>query len=216
MQRSFIEGVFGEKIDYSRLRDFGVDVNGGYIPVNQEGAFVDFIQSNPKLETHLVVKMHTSFSERLEAEFLRNDNIFISLSVRDPVEIFESARRNFRRTGEFSEFSNIDSGLLVLNVWYKQILENTIRISFRKTIPIVSYENIMQDPAGAALKSLSSVFGCSSELDPDKYINFNDVGRLSAHRKSAGEEIFDQSGRWCAEKIIMATSDFREKLKPYI
>lgn len=217
LQRSFLEGVFDKKFDYSELKDFGIEVNGGYIDRSQEERFVDFIRSKPASEESIIVKMHTEIGDRLKEEFLSNEDIYMSFSIRDPAEVFMSARKNFVRSGEFSEFSSIQTGLDVINGWYKEILYNTAELSSNKKVSIVEYGELISDPIRGLLKSLDLLRSRLSDfLSYDmakKYINMNDVEGLSLHRKSRDEEVRQarvSDNEW--QSILNGTSDFRLKI----
>lgn len=214
LQTNFIEALVGKSIDYTPLKDFGIDVIGGFVKAKHDDAIVDFLRSKPELDTPLVLKMHTSYSEKLAKEFVANKMIFISLAVRDPIDIFQSARRNFFRTGEFPMFADVEHGTAILNRGYKLIYERTLKLSQRKAIPIIRYEDIVNQPIAALRRS----------FDPDLHeLIFSDIARKytdmdrvmsgAAHRRSTKAD--RHGGKVTAEELEFVrrnTQEFRKRL----
>lgn len=214
LQRSLIEGIIGKSIDYTPLEKFGIEVIGGFIHAESDDDLADFLHSEPELETPLLLKTHTSISDNLAEEFAANDRIFISLAVRNPVDIFQSARRNFFRTGEFSEFANVESGLALLNGFYRSIYERTIDVSQRKLIPIIRYEEIRDNPISALSHSFPlELKELLFENIARKYTDMDQVRSLSAHRLST--KIDQQAGQTSPDELELlqrSTQELREHL----
>jgi hypothetical protein len=157
MQRSFLSTVSGcpltDGTDPKNAPPIAMEQ--GYVKDPQGDEFIDFITQKDHVSGPLVFKTHTTITGRLRNAFLNNANIFISTAVRDPVEIFLSARDNFKNTGEFPEFEELNSGCEVINSYFKDIAISSLQANETKVLPIIRYEQIVSNPIGALIESFA-------------------------------------------------------------
>lgn len=155
MQQNFLLSLCGKSgPNVSAFAEAGIEVHGSYIPKPQSAEFLALIASPTLTGGPFIVKTHTMLTADLRATLLRSGTIFASLSIRDPLDIYFSARDNFRKSGEFPEFGNVESGCETVNGFFTRIYESSVNTSHKKTVPIVRYEQIVSDPVGALLASL--------------------------------------------------------------
>lgn len=156
MQQHFLLSLCGKGgPDFSAFTKAGIQVDGSYIPKPHSAEFLALIASPTLTGGPFVVKTHTMLNAGLRDTLLKSGNVFASMSIRDPLDIYFSARDNFRKSGEFPEFGSTQSGCEIVNGYFTKIYESSVNTSHKKTVPIVRYEQIMTDPVGALLASLN-------------------------------------------------------------
>ena len=156
LQENFIYGLKPRRISLNEeLQYIGVDLHKNYVTDPYGKDFLDFI-SNKNLENGpYVFKTHLEMKGDIKDVFLGSPHIHASLSVRDPLEIFLSARDNYRATGEFTEFAELVSGIKIIREYFAEIFNTTKSIASIKDVPIVRYDEIVRSPKAALLKSFS-------------------------------------------------------------
>lgn len=158
LQQNFLLSLCGRKApDFSVFVRAGVQVDGGYIGKPHSREFLSAITSGTLTGGPYVVKTHTLLNAELRDAILRSPNVFASLAIRDPLEVFFSARDNFRKSGEFPEFSDVGRGCETVSTYFNKIYESSLNTSRQKTVPLVRYEQIVSDPVGAMVGSLHPV-----------------------------------------------------------
>ena len=161
-QQIMFENLFGAKNAEERLKEFGIDFIGDFVNVVNNPQFYNMIAENGPPIGPIVVKIHAVVTPELQASLLANDNVFMSLAVRDPMEIFFSARNHNAKTGEFQGFDDINLGTTIINKYYAEIYRSVLQLNESyascgaadRRVPIVRYETIVGDPTSALLVSL--------------------------------------------------------------
>ena len=155
MQQSFLLSLAGKKAaDFTAFAAAGVPVDHGYLAKPHAREFLDLIADKTLTGGPYVIKTHTLLNAELREVIVGSDNVFASTAIRDPLEIYFSARDNFRKTGEFPEFSTVERGCDTVSGYFAKIFQAAVNTSYAKTVPIVRYGQIMADPVGALLASL--------------------------------------------------------------
>lgn len=155
MQRTFLHAISGRTAaDYSAFTNAGVPVDGGYVGKPHSREFLDVITSPSLTGGPYVLKTHTLLNADLREAFVKSPNIYCSMSIRDPLEVFFSARDNFFKSGEFPEFSETQSGCDTVVNYFAKIHDSAVTTSRQKIVPLVRYEQIVTDPIGAVVASL--------------------------------------------------------------
>lgn len=131
----------------------GVKLANGFVWKPHDESFIEALSSGEVTGGPYVLKLHTMFNARLREVFLAQDNIFASLAIRDPVQIFFSARDNFEKTGEFGQFADKDQGCQLIEDYFTKILKSVRHTAHSKPVPIVRYETIVTDPFEAMTQS---------------------------------------------------------------
>ena len=160
MQNNLFRSLAGKKDrDYSFFTERGVTLNGNFVRKPHEDAFIEAITSEEITGGPYIFKVHSVFNARLRQAFVARDNVFASLAIRDPAQIYFSARDNFNKTGEFPEFGDEAAGCKMIEGFFARILTATRNTAKTKPIPIVRYETIVEDPVEALRQSLGPVLG---------------------------------------------------------
>lgn len=155
LQRDFLTAIGGQgPAPLDPLAQAGVKHNRYFIPNPQDPGFVDLIASG-SLRGPYVFKTHTPITGALARAFREHDHIQISTAIRDPVDIFLSARDNHRKTGEFKAFANMESGCKVIEGHFRRIYDSAQAEGQAKPLPILRYDRIVADPFGALTASLA-------------------------------------------------------------
>ena len=155
MQQGFLLSLCGKtRADYSAFTRAGIQIDHGYLAKPQSRAFLDLIADPALTGGPYVIKTHALLDADLRQVFLRADNVFASTAIRDPLEIYFSARDNFRKTGEFPEFATVMRGCDTVNGHFANIVRAARNTSRDKTVNLVRYDQILSDPVGALLASL--------------------------------------------------------------
>lgn len=155
MQRTFLHTLCGRPTaDYSTFTKAGVQIEGGYLGKPHAQEFLDLITSPSLTGGPYVLKTHTQLNADLREAFVKSPNIFVSTAIRDPLEVFFSARDNFLKSGEFPEFAETRNGCDTVVNYFAKIHESSVITSRQKIVPLVRYEQIVADPVGAVVASL--------------------------------------------------------------
>ncbi|MEM7792299.1 MAG: hypothetical protein AAF546_12920 [Verrucomicrobiota bacterium] len=125
-----------------------------YIERLHSPEFIEALQRPDRTNGPFVVKCHGLLNESLRDVFVQNDHIHASLAIRDPLEIYFSAYDNFRKTGEFSAFAKVSTGIDTIVNYFEKILSSTVATSKIKNVPVIRYEKIVEQPREALLDSL--------------------------------------------------------------
>lgn len=150
MQASFLCAISGKNaIDYSIAENAGVENIKGYVQCPHDERFLSFISQSGLTGGPYVFKTHCLLNARLRDCIFDSSNVYASLAIRNPVDVFFSARDNFLKTGEFEEFSDEKKGLATIGEYFSKILISSLNTSRTKTVPIVRYERIIKSPLDA-------------------------------------------------------------------
>lgn len=215
LQRDFLLSLSGRtECDYQTVAGLGLSAKGGFMAARHIPAFVKLLErGEPLADGPLILKTHTPLTPELKAAFLANDNLHVSMIVRDPVDVLMSAMDNFKATGEFAQFETIEGGCRAVNKFFQQIYDSTTGLD--KPLPLVHYSELMQNRVETVLKSfppavynmiLHSLF--EQNLDAEK------TGKKAAHRVQKGMAKRDR-GDIPADKlegVLDTLQDFRAKL----
>jgi hypothetical protein len=157
MQENFLNSLIGRSTpSYQILEDSGISHNNGYIQNPHGEKFLSMLSSEDIKGGPYIFKTHTFLNGKLRKIFAEKPNIFFSLIIRDPRDVFFSARDNHAKTGEFEEFSSVESGVNSINGYFSMILQSTLNSQNLKHVPIVRYESVIDDPLEALHSSLHS------------------------------------------------------------
>lgn len=88
----------------------------------------------------------------LRQAFLTSNSVFASLSIRDALDIFFSARDNFKKSDEFPKFAHIMRGCETANSHFARIYKAAAKTSTKNTSPscclrAILYRRALADPA---------------------------------------------------------------------
>lgn len=157
MQQNFLNAVCGKTIaQHQDLIDAGILAEGGFVRKPHSPEFLNMISNKNLTGGPYVFKTHTMVNGDLRNTIITSDNVFASLAIRDPLDVFFSARDNFMKTGEFPEFASVERGCETINGYFARIYEASNKTSNKKTVPVVRYDQIVSDPIGAVIQSLHS------------------------------------------------------------
>lgn len=145
LQRELFKSLSGHEMDYSQIEAAGINLKGGFIYPQETVKLASFLASGKPRKGPWVLKMHTPVYKPLLELFKNDDNIFMSLIVRDPIDVFLSARRNFNRSGEFKEFAEEKAGVTAVNNFFQEIYDTCILAGAFKKLPIVRYDDLLRD-----------------------------------------------------------------------
>ena len=155
MQQGFLLSLCGKaSADYSAFSRAGVPIDHGYLAKPHAREFLDLIADPSLTGGPYVIKTHTLLNADLRAALVAADNVFASTAIRDPLEIYFSARDNFRKTGEFPEFATVERGCDTVKTYFAKIHRASVNTSYVKAVPLVRYDQILSDPVGALMASL--------------------------------------------------------------
>ena len=188
LQRELFRAVIGRDLDYSDLTKRGIAEGQGFVSAKNMPRFIEYLESGVQAGPW-VIKTHALMTGKFANHYLNCDTTFVSLAIRDPIEIFASARRNFLKTGEFKQFENLESGVNTINNFFSQIYETTCVVSSKKKVPIVHYELLKQDPLGALQQSLHPNL-CSILLGSlvKQRVSLDEASNKARHRLSTPKE----------------------------
>jgi len=155
MQRDFLLSVAGRPAsDHALFTDNGVQLSNGFVVKPLAGPFLDVLEKTEICGGPHVLKTHMPVTPRLREILHKKPNLFMSLAIRDPVEIFLSARDNLEKTGEFPEFADVETGCALVQGHFTNILRSSREAGHHKILPVVRYEEIVGDPLRALVSSL--------------------------------------------------------------
>jgi hypothetical protein len=155
LQENFLLAVQGRPAArFDIFKDAGVKMSQAFVHRPHDPEFLDLIASPDLTGGPYVLKTHTPIKGRLREIFWDCDHVFVSMVVRDPVEVFLSARDNFRKTGEFPEFHSIDSGCALVSTYFADLFRSALASAAKKNLPIVRYEDVVSKPVETMLSSL--------------------------------------------------------------
>lgn len=215
LQRELVKGISGRPIDYSPLEKAGIKVQGGYIDADQMSRLAKFLREDGTRTGPLVLKMHMVLSDALLEVFSTRDDVFVSTIIRDPVDVFLSARRNFHRTGEFRQFAEVESGINVVNGYFRKIYEASVKAGQTKELPIVRYEDLMKDRFGTVIQSLPQALKAIIwRAVFQKFLDEAKAEKTAEHRRSGAQ---DTPGASNEDKALQARiepdlAEMRERL----
>lgn len=187
LQKNFLESVRG-KSD-ARYAPFTKNdlVNSGYVSKPHSEEFLEIISSGGLKDGPYIFKTHTLINGALREAFLNKNHIFISTATRDPVDIYFSARDNYKKTGEFPEFRDLETGTATINEYFAKILQSSINSGYKKTLPIVKYEDIVTRPLEAMISSFSEKVLLSISLEiARKRTDINESSDMAKNRMNKG------------------------------
>lgn len=185
LQCELLQGLLGRPLEYNALEAAGIPVAGGFIEPRDISKFVDFVNVGGVTKGPLLIKTHAVVDGPLLALFTSNPNVFMSTIIRDPRDVFVSARRNYWRTGEFAKFADLDAGIKVVDGFYRDICESSLAAAAHKELPILRYEELMEDRLSVLRASFPKAL--ADRLWNEVFRKFLDVGRAeerAAHRRS--------------------------------
>lgn len=176
MQNNLFQRAFDSEDATRLLKKSQLGAIGGFLNISNSD-FENRIANSECDFGPVVIKAHCMLGKGLIQQIVSNDNIFVSFCVRDPIDVFFSARRNFLARGEFPEFENVETAIKVINGYFWDIyssvsaLNEELKLSGQndRLVPFIKYEDIVADPKQAVMSSLSE--------------------RLKAILESAGAEI---------------------------
>lgn len=215
LQRDFLLAMAGRKTcDYSVLKERGIPVHGGFIAAKDIPALANALSEGLETRGPLILKVHTPVTPALRSAYEAQDNIFMSLCVRDPLDSLLSAMENHRRTGEFVNFKTVEQGCETVNNFFQSIYDTSVDISSRP-VPVVHYTDLKADPAGAVLSSLHpDLFAAIARAIVEQHLDVEASGKKAAHRLQRGglsRDISEVSEDKQAH-VLDALRDFRAKL----
>lgn len=189
LQRDFLLRLAGKKAaDFSLFSEAGVELSKGFVHKPLNGPFLDVLENETITGGPYILKTHLAILPRLKKLLIEKPNVFMSLAVRDPVEIFLSARDNYKKTGEFSEFSDIESGCQTILGYFNQILRTSEDTSQEKYLPIVRYEQIVSDPIDAMVASLHPMIAANvMKAIANEYTSIEKSTKFSSNRFNIGQ-----------------------------
>lgn len=187
LQRNFLESVCRKpKADYGILSEENLE-QSGYVSNPHSKKFLEIICSGDLQDGPYVLKTHALLNGRLREAFLENSHIFVSTATRDPVDIYFSARDNFRSTGEFPEFESLETGTATINGYFARILRSSVKAGRRKELPIVKYEDIVSRPLETMISSFSQDILKSVSLETAKeHTSIEKASRMARNRMNKG------------------------------
>lgn len=200
MQQNFLLSLAGRRApDYSAFTRAGVQVDAGYVGKPHSREFLEVITSDALTGGPHVIKTHTLLNADLREAIVASPHVFASVSIRDPLEVYYSARDNFLKSGEFPEFAELDRGCETVSGYFAKIFESSVNTSRQKAVPLIRYEQIVADPIGALVASLHPLIRdqvmrriAQGYLNLDaavqgaaKRLNIGGLDRLSADRANA-------------------------------
>lgn len=194
LQRAALNLAAGTtEFNYDTLKERGIEAGGGFVRDPNSDEFIKFIQDD-LTDGPVVIKTHAPIGAKLRALYEEKANLFISLSIRDPLDIVLSAQDNFTRTGEFEAFQNLSDGCDVVNNAYRSIYVSTLTASRNRPIPIVRYTDLLADKAAAVAASFApELLTLASKEIIDQVVSIQDIEKLAAHRKNVGAAVRDLS-----------------------
>lgn len=209
LQRDFLLRLAGKQAaDFSLFSEAGVELSNGFVHKPLNGPFLDVLENETITGGPYILKTHLAILPRLKKLLIEKPNVFMSLAVRDPVEIFLSARDNHRKTGEFPQFSDIDSGCQTILGYFSQILKTSEDISQEKYLPIVRYEQIVSDPIEAMVASLHPMIAKNiMKAFANEFTSIEKSAKFSSNRFNIG-----QASRLDAEEDRELVQQLKERL----
>lgn len=187
LQESFLCGLVGRKgqsLDHFAAAGVTKD---GYVQRPQDPAFLAAIAAPDLTGGPYVFKTHALFNGALRAAFLAQNNLHASMAIRDPAEVFFSARDNFRKTGEFPEFAQPEAGIGMIAGHFARMLDTVEETGRIKPIPVVRYETLVADPFEALMHSLPPALMRLILRDlAEARVDLARAQMRSAHRRNLG------------------------------
>jgi len=215
LQCEFFKSLSGHEMDYSQIEAAGINLNGGFVDTRETVKLASFLASGEPRNGPWILKMHTPVYKPLLELFKNNRNIFMSLIVRDPIDVFLSARRNFNRSGEFKEFSEEQAGVTTVNNFFQEIYDTCVSAGAIRELPIVRYDDLLGDRFETVTASLPTELRAFIQgRHLRDMINENRVETLARHRRSRQlDGIEDNAGnKELKARLASAFFGFRRKL----
>lgn len=191
---------------YKAFTEAGVKMSGGYVHDPNSEEFLNILTQGDLNAGPYVLKTHCAISEGLREVILGSNSIQMSLSIRDPLDIFYSARDNFNKTSEFSAFATEEGGAKVINGGFRRIFETTLKLNEEKQVPVVKYESIVRNPAEALISSFSEslrkmiLVGQDGDLKEmaHRHMDLEKATRRASTRKNFGTAFRPDRARYSA------------------
>lgn len=217
LQQEFLYGVSGKKDrSYDVFKAAGIQMSGSWVSDASIPELATYLRNTPIVDGPYVLKLHCEVSGDLLESYIDCPNIFLSLIVRDPVEILVSARDNFLRSGEFQDFENLDQGIEVINTWYRRIYDSSVAAGERKKVPIVRYEDLVRDNIGTMLASLHPTLQMAAlKQVAEAHTHLESAYKTASIRLNKGGErrIEDDLDARDLASALSALTEFRALLK---
>lgn len=165
-----------------------------YVETKNNPGFLDLLNDRSFDAGPLLVKVHCDVADGVAAAVTENPNLFMSMIVRDPRDVLLSAMDNFRNTGEFREFRELETGIRVVNGHFLNILKSVRGLNRQlkgsgRAIPVSRYGDLLDDPVATALDSLPiRLRGAVCTELARRAISGEAVEKRAAHRKQKGEK----------------------------
>ncbi|WP_418595894.1 sulfotransferase domain-containing protein [Ponticoccus sp. (in: a-proteobacteria)] len=216
LQKSFLINSLQDFVcpgggDYPDDLEFTAD----YLHNPDADSFLRYIEENDKRAGTSIVKVHRIVSKGLCDQIVKNPCVYMSLVVRDPIDIYLSARDHFRRNGEFSEFGRPQTGVGIVNGYFSRIFDSVQEISTREKVSVVKYEDIILDPIDALRQSLpSSVVEDLSNKEVERRLDLEEVKRRSSFRVNPDRKSRDDRFESDAERgfVVLGLQDLRVRM----
>ena len=216
LQREFLYGVSEKSIndDNYLLERAGVASCGGFLSNDNLDSLASYLLDNEVLDGPYVFKIHSPLTGNLQNLFFKKFNVFISLSIRDPLDMLLSAHDNYYKTGEFSSFQCLENGCKTINTWFQRIYDTCINNDNERIVPVVRYEQIVSNPMQAIYNSFDdALMRMIFYAVADKYLNLKQAYNGSSHRlgpSNNNRDSIKQSEEFLTCKKEL--SEFRKKL----
>ena len=216
LQRDLLNALSGRRnCDYSPLEEAGLRHSGGFLPTPEVPKFLRLMNEGKIVfDGPVSIKLHTAVSPQLRDRYVRDDNMFMSMIVRDPLDALMSAMENHRRTGEFVHFDTVENGCRTVNNFFQQIYDTSVGID-EKPIPIVHYLSLKEDPIQTLFDSFHPALRDRITLAAiDHHLDLKNSSKKAAHRLQSGAARRSIEGIPEAERdfVLSTLADFRAKL----
>ena len=227
LQKSFLEAVMGMNCvpEDKKVRDY--EIAGGYVLRPSSTGFAKYARKISAEEgSTFILKAHAILNGKIGEAFLESKGFHASLCVRDPLEIYYSARANYQKTGEFQEFADVDSACNMIDTFFRKIFQSSWNKKKEKDVRIVKYETIVQHPEQALMMSLPpEILEIAKERYSGKptsdlevvasFTNLDDANRMALSRFNVGKvgTAKDFSSEADYEYIKRRLEEFREILR---
>ena len=159
LQEELLKKAFGINLIHQRkiFASRSIKYTANYIHHPNQSEFIELLNDTRLDEGPYLFKTHCVVDGALRDAYINSKHVFFSCCVRDPVETFLSAHDNFIQTGEFSEFKTFDSGCEIINNYFSKIVCSCKDMPQSKAIPIIRYEDIVENPVSTLVDSLGPI-----------------------------------------------------------
>ena len=217
LQRQLLLKISGRtECDYGVLKKAGIPIQGGYIQTPHLPKAITHLANSDTETGPIVLKAHAPISPAIRELFVQHDNVFMSLIVRDPIDILMSAMENHKRTGEFESFSSVESGCQTIMNHFKSIYESCTELG--KEVPIVHYRDLLLDPASTVADSFGTKLNAEiARQYIQKNLDVEFAKKRASHRLQKGSLKRDIEDLPTDQHAVIKQKlgSFREKLGYY-